>query len=333
MVTMRTTFWTSLVGWMALGAPALGSGVEPGTAKSPESGGSTAAVVITIDARGWEELAASFGGAKAETKPSRDVVMGFGFPTEIRELTAVGGQKVKKGELLARARDAEVVAALERSRLLAGNDLEVRGAAAAQELAEFRFEQLKRGQSFSPSEFEELRIQALTAKVQHDQAKVNLQQRQYELGQLEGQYERFRLEAPFDGIVEEVLGEVGMAVTEQTKVLRMVNTDRLWLEAYAETSETLQLGIKGGEPAWVLMDLPGRARIVEGRVLYVSPVADSVSQTRRVRVEIENPGGLPAGTQARVRLTRPGPEWSAFGGGGLAGTLEPSGAAAGGAGR
>jgi multidrug efflux pump subunit AcrA (membrane-fusion protein) len=43
--------------------------------------------------------------------------------------------------------------------------------------------------------------------------------------------------------------------------------------------------------------------------VYVSPVADSVSQTRRVRVEIDNPEGWPAGTQARVRFTEPTGEW------------------------
>ena len=34
-------------------------------------------------------------------------------------------------------------------------------------------------------------------------------------------------------------------------------------------------------------------------------MADPVSQTRRVRVEIENPAAWPAGTQARVRLSGP----------------------------
>jgi hypothetical protein len=45
--------------------------------------------------------------------------------------------------------------------------------------------------------------------------------------------------------------------------------------------------------------------LVKGTVLYVSPVADAVSQTRRVRVEIANTENWPAGTQARVRFSEP----------------------------
>lgn len=47
--------------------------------------------------------------------------------------------------------------------------------------------------------------------------------------------------------------------------------------------------------------------VAEGRVIEVDPVADPVSQTRRIRVEIDNVAGWPAGTQARVRLAGPPP--------------------------
>lgn len=312
MMAMRQTFLFCLATLMTLGTGGVALGKD-----APNRGVEKADKPIT-EAAAWETLASEFGGSKAETRPSRDVIMGFSFPSEIREITVVGGQKVKAGQVMVRARDAEVVAAIQKAELLADNDLEVQGALGSQELAEFRFEQLKKGQSFSPSEFEELRIQAKAAKIQADQAKVNLLQRKHDLTQLQGQYERYRLEAPFDGTIEEVMGEVGQSVTEQSKVLRVVNTEHLWLDAYAQTPQTIDLGIRGGERAWVLMDLPGRARLVEGRVLYISPVADAVSQTRRVRVEIDNPTGLPAGTQARVRLVKPEQRWMTLG------TMEPA---------
>ena len=103
-----------------------------------------------------------------------------------------------------------------------------------------------------------------------------------------------------------------MGCTEQEKVLRMVNTDKLWLDPYAPTYETIRLGLKEGSPAWVLIDMPDAPKLVRGKVLYVSPVADSVSQTRRVRVEIDNPQAWPAGTQAQVRFTEPSAEWDKY---------------------
>jgi hypothetical protein len=39
-------------------------------------------------------------------------------------------------------------------------------------------------------------------------------------------------------------------------------------------------------------------------------VADSVSQTRRVRVEFENTESWPAGIPVMVRFTDPGQEWA-----------------------
>lgn len=259
----------------------------------------------TTDAAIWEKAAEAFGGFKADVRPRHDVTMKFSFSTEIRTVEKNGGDRVKKGDVLARARDAEVLAAMASQKQLAENELEVRAAEKQLELAEFRFNQLKAGRTFSPTEFEELRIGTESAKVQRDQAKKNLEQQQLRMRQLEGQYERYYLEAPFDGVIEEVMVEVGQGVTEQENVIRLVNTDKLWLDPYADTAETIRLGLLAGSKAWVLINLPGKPQLVEGAVVYVSPVADSVSQTRRVRVEIDNPKGWPAGTQARVRFSAP----------------------------
>lgn len=290
-----------LVGMMMATGPAGGPGAAapaPGT----NSGAGDAARGPTSE---FEKAAESFGGAKSETKPSRDVVMQFTFATEIREIAVVGGQKVKRGDVLVRSRDAEIKAAIDQQRALAESDLEVQNSGKARELAEFKFNQLKAGTAFSPTEFEEARIGAETARLQNEQAKVNAEQQRLRLKQLEAQYERYYLEAPFDGVVEEVLAEVGQGVTENEKVLRLVNTGTLWLDCWPPTSETLSLGLKENSPAWVLVDVSPAAKIVRGRVLYVSPVADSVSQTRRVRVEISNPDAWPAGTPARVRFVEP----------------------------
>jgi multidrug efflux system membrane fusion protein len=242
--------------------------------------------------------------------------MQFSQSGEIRVISVSGGQRVKRGDVLARVRDAEVVAAIARQKIVAENTLEIDNAEKQLELAVYRFEQLKAGKTFSPAEFEELRISAEVAKIQRDQAKVNLEAQKIALDQLLGQAERYRLEAPFDGVIEEVMVEVGQGVTENEKVLRIVNTETLWLDAYATTSETIRLGLKENSPAWVLVELADSPRLVKGRVLYVSPVADAVSQTRRVRVEITNREDWPAGTQARVRFTEPSGEWNKYESGG-----------------
>lgn len=290
-----------LIGCAAVCAVASGLCLESSRAESPQP------VDVQAPSPRWEAIAEAFGGVKSETRPSRDATMSFAFATEVREVLVKGGQRVKRDEPLMRARDNEVVAAMAQQRSLAENELEIHGASAALELAEFRFEQLKRGGNFTPSEFEELRIQAMTARIQRDLAIFNREQQQHRLKQLEAQAERFLLTAPFDGVVSQVLVDVGQGVNEQQKVVRIVNTDQLWLDAWAGTEETMRLSLKDGAKAWVLVDVPDRPVVAEGRVIEVDPVADPVSQTRRIRVEIDNVAGWPAGTQARVRLAGPPP--------------------------
>jgi multidrug efflux pump subunit AcrA (membrane-fusion protein) len=41
---------------------------------------------------------------------------------------------------------------------------------------------------------------------------------------------------------------------------------------------------------------------VKAKVVHVAAVADPASETRRVRLEVPNPGGRPAGERVRVYL-------------------------------
>lgn len=259
----------------------------------------------------FDTISEGFGGYKCETRPCRDATMQFTTPTEVREVLARAGQVVKRGEVLVRARDGELKAALEQQRLVAGNDLDVQGREKQHELAKFRLERLKASKNYSPIEYEEARIAYEISRVQRDAAKSELLQQQSRLKAIEAQYERSFLEAPFDGVIDDVFVEVGQGVSEQTKALRIVSTSQLWLDTYADTRETMQKALAPGARAWVLIDLPTPA-LVEARVLNVSPVADSVSQTRRVRVEMQNPRSWPAGVQARVRFSEPGETFAIY---------------------
>lgn len=283
-----------------------GAGMASSSARASGQGADEVAPAVV---RSWDQMVTAFGGSVAQVLPCRDVVMKFAFPTEVAEVRVRGGERVKEGDLLIRARDADIVAALEQQRLVAASDLEVQGATVQHELANFRFEQLKAGKVFTPEDFERARADAATTRVQLEQAKLNLRTQQSRLAQIEGQFERYRLMAPFDGIIEQVMVDVGKGVSENNDVLRLVNTDQLWLDAYPPTDETLRLGLDKGSAAWVLVNLPGGPAMIKGRVLYVSPAADYVGQTRRVRVEIDNPRGWPAGLQGCVRFTPPSQEW------------------------
>jgi RND family efflux transporter MFP subunit len=265
------------------------------------------------DEPNWDAICDKFGGTKADTKPCRDVTMAFTIATEVQEVVALGGQVVKKGDLLVRARDDEQVAVVEGQKLQAENLNRIHNAELQKELADLTYNRMKQasaGGGANPMELDQRRIEAASAAVAVAQENTTHDLEVKRLAQAEGLLSRYRLNAPWDGIVEEVRVEAGQGVRESDPVVRVVDIKQLWLEPFTPTQETIRLGLKQGAKAWVLVSLPDKPMYVEGRVLYVSPVADSVSQTRRVRVEIDNPEGWPAGTPAMVRFTEPGPEWN-----------------------
>lgn len=299
--------WSAIVvmGW---GTTWVAQPVVPGVppaavAKAPE-------VAKAVD--GWAERGARFGGTEWVTRPSRDAAMGFTLAQEIQAILIKSGDRVKSGQVLARAREGELLASIEVQRARSKNDTEVQNAAATLELAQSRFEaatRAKQDEALNQAEFDERRVGLVTAKITLDAAKRRLEEEGLRLVQLEKQAERYRVEAPFDGIIDTVAADVGQTATENQPIIRLVNIDSLWVDVPIPTEQTIELGLTSGHPAWALLDLPGDPVVLTARVLYVSPVADSASQTRRVRIEAPNPQLLPAGTRARVRFTAPESTW------------------------
>jgi membrane fusion protein, multidrug efflux system len=240
--------------------------------------------------------------------------MSFTFPIEVAEIAAKGGQKVKKGDLLIRGRDEEYIAQRDLQRTQAESDLEIQKAQAALDQANVEFEgwrQLKeRKQAGSDLEFERARtlLEARTvdlaiARLQKEQAGIQLRIR-------EAQLDRVWLKAPFDGVVDIVTVEVGEVKRETEPVVRVVATDPLWIDAYMPTDQTMTLGSKAGDPAWAVLEVPGRPAVYVGKVIEVGAAADFGSATRRIRIELPNAGEWPAGVGAWVRLTPPEGDWA-----------------------
>ncbi len=268
----------------------------------------------TPPADSWEVRGGRFGGDEWITRASRDVPMGFTISLEVQQIPVKAGQAVKAGQLLVRGRDGEILAGLAVQKARAENDTEVKNALAQQELAQTRFDAVQKVMSQdagTAAEFDERRIALDSARIGVEAARKKLEEQVLEHARLTEQAARYRLEAPFDGVIDTLAVEVGQTATERDPILRVVKIDPLWIDVPVKTSETIRQSLDPDHLAWVLLDLPGEPVVLSGKVLYVSSVADSSSGTRRVRVEVSNPQRWPAGTRARVRFTDPGPEWTA----------------------
>ncbi|TVQ63733.1 MAG: HlyD family efflux transporter periplasmic adaptor subunit [Phycisphaerales bacterium] len=257
------------------------------------------------DGSAW---ARPFEGVQTFTKPSRDSVMGFNAPTSVVEILVRGGELVSQGQLLIRGNDAEQIAIVKQTRLRAESALQVERAQKAADLTVVEFEStleaFDRGGG-SQFELDRSRLSMETARIDVESAKLNQDLERVRLEQAEALLEQLRIVAPFDGIVEEVGVELGRSIDRAQPAVRVVSIDPLWIDVPAPAADTIRLGLSAGDSAWVLVDSPERRGVLEGRIIEVSPVADYASRSRRVRVEVENPEGLPPGLRVWVRFTEP----------------------------
>ncbi len=260
------------------------------------------------DAPSAASLAPLFGGDKHFSRPSRDSTMGFTFPVELLEMKVKGGDLVKKGDILIQANAGEQEEQRNLQKLLAETDLDIRRAAAAMKQAQIEFDaqkKLREGGGGSQQEYDRAEAQLQIRMIEHEIAKFQQTQQQITLRFRQAIVDRYVLKAPFDGRIDLVVGDAGEVKKDGEPVIRVVDTDPLWIDVPARAAESITLGLKPGSPAWILMDLPQEPRIYVGKVTEVSAEVDPRSATRRVRVELPNPKDWPTGLTCWVRFTEP----------------------------
>jgi len=109
--------------------------------------------------------------------------------------------------------------------------------------------------------------------------------------------DNMQLKSPIDGRVELVDIEAGESVNALQDVMRVVQTDPLWIDAPVPLVQAISL--KAGMTARVEFS-GSSAKVEEGRVIFVGAVADAASGTLRVRIELPNETGRPAGEHVQV---------------------------------
>lgn len=106
------------------------------------------------------------------------------------------------------------------------------------------------------------------------------------------------LRAPFDGVVQERLTNAGEFLSAGSRVLTLVRTDPLRLQA--DIPERHAYLVRVGQP--VRMVLEGDSHRYAGILARVSPELDGRTRMLRVEAEFPNPGHLRSGAFARVDI-------------------------------
>ena len=243
---------------------------------------------------------ASAEGIPAITKPSQDVTLSFSRPGLVIDVPVKEGEVVKKGQLIARQDDREELAALESDKYKALDTTKISAQQAILDQKKVDFDKIKATGVSTRFEVDNAKLEVTIAEANLKMAVFEHEQdgRKYE--QSKAAVDRLRLNSPVDGVVETLMVKSGEGVDQQTKVMRIVNIDPLWVEAPVKLVQAKQLKLEQAA-AVTFSDQTTRT----GRIIHIASVADAASDTLLVRVEVKNPVKTPAGERVTVEFSKP----------------------------
>lgn len=262
---------------LLLGLHTLGR-AQPAAATSP---GATARPALTVKAvtpqrADWPSTLVANGGIAAW----QEVIIGpevGGY--RLAEVRAQVGDRVRKGQLLARIGSETIAAELAQTRAAA--------AEAAAQLEEARLNarrarELSETGALSSQQVQQYLTAEQTAVARLDSAQARVRADELRLSHT-------RVVAPDDGVISARQATVGSLAQQGQELFRMIRNDRL--EWRAEVTATELPRIQPGMA--VQLTVPGAEdRPVSGQVRAVAPTIDP--QTRNAMVYVDLPPGSPA---------------------------------------
>jgi macrolide-specific efflux system membrane fusion protein len=225
-------------------------------------------------------LAAERGGILAEVAPA--------------------GAYVASGSVVAQLRDSVARAGLAIAEKEAANDIEVRFARKAAELAQLKYERTLQANrvldgTVTELELRELRLDAEKSLLQLEQAEHQFAIASLRQAEQAEVLRTLQIVAPFDAFVRNVHRQPGEVVREGEVIVEIVNTDRVRVEGYLNPADLPY--VAPGRLVSVRVTGDGvppdaRNRSFAGRVAFVDVKIEPVSQKVRVSAEVLNPDRL-----------------------------------------
>jgi multidrug efflux system membrane fusion protein len=259
--------------WVASGQ-LPGSGAEPEVQKPPADLATLSQVPLVRVRASTARQHAVIDLLRGRTEANRLVEIKSETDARIVELAVDDGTRVGTGDIIAKLAPGDRPAHLaEAKALLAQRKIEFE---AARKLSEKGFRA-------------ETQLAASEAALEAAEAAVKV-------AEVELSYTTIR--APFDGVIDRRLIELGDFVDRGEPIARLVDLDPLLIVTQVNERDVQSL----------TLGAPGKARLMgglaaEGRVRHISSVADEATRTFRVELEVSNPdGSIADGMTAEIAL-------------------------------
>lgn len=235
---------------------------------------------------------------EAVTRPSDDRSLSFVHPGRVGEMFVKEGQRITKDQVLARQDDVEELSQLKQAQMQAADDVRVRAQDAQLQQKKADLKKIEWSMSqHAATEFEkehavlDVTIAELSLELSAFEHKVDGEK----AVQAQNHIEEMTIRSPFDGLVETIFAKAGESTEQNTKVLRVVNIDKLWIDVACPTALARTLDKKSP----VSVQFSDRVD-TSGAIILIGAVADAASDTLLVRVELPNPTARPAGEHVKV---------------------------------
>jgi len=263
---------------LAAGAFAWKAGKDHGAPNAPAGTTRTtaertleliAAELHTIEPRGLVDRVRFTG----TTQPVEQTIVKARVPGRLAEVLVREGDKVTKGQVLARFETSELQARVKE-----------RQSAVDAARAEARWTARDRADK------ETLATRNIVSQSAVDQARSTAENRASMVAVSEAQLEVARknladaeVQAPFDGVVGERIANQGESLPIDGKILALLDTSHVEVTAQMPAADVVRL--KVGQPARVTLEGFGD-RVFDGRITRISPTAQPGSRSIPVYVEI-----------------------------------------------
>jgi RND family efflux transporter MFP subunit len=238
-------------------------------------------------------------------KPKSTVKLGSPEQGILAEVFVTRGDKVKKGDLVARLDTAVEQLEAELARLKARNTVDVRSGEAQFEYRKkeaSRLETLRVQKTVPETTYDQAVIEQRLAQLQVDSATTQKHIAEVEYQRVKAHLDRRSIRSPVDGVIVEVNLSPGEYVYEQTPIMSIAEIDPLYVEVFIPV-------IRYGSVATGMLAEVSPEEPIGGnyhaKVTVVDDVFDPASRTFGVRLEMPNTDyALPAGLRCTVQFLR-----------------------------
>jgi RND family efflux transporter MFP subunit len=284
------TAYTTLLAVAILAAPSAGR----------EETTLLAVAILAAPSAGREENFYGGEGIGAITAPSKDVTVSFLAPGRIANVNVKQGDLVAAGQSLVQMDDSAEQIRLTQAKAQSEDTTAIEASLAKldQKRVDLRkLEWAAERSSATKLEVEHARLEVKIAELSLKLAKFEHNQDKRKYAELQVIVERMNMKSPITGLVEKIHVQLGESVDGLDEVIRVVQTDPLWVDVPVPLARVANLQL--GRTGKVIFPGGGK-KTVKGKIVFIAAVADAASGTLTVRLEVANKSKRKAGEQVRV---------------------------------